>query len=171
MPSACVASFLHLRSHRPSYLKIDDIPGESQRVGHEDEIDFSGLSWKIERPESDSGTGRATAQVKVGPIKIRKRIDKSSPYLTLATLNGQVFPEMILTVRRNNGDAPLDYLVITMTNVRVTSYEMATREQDNEPTEEIGFTFEKINYKYTETEPDQSAGDEHEIEYDIAAGV
>ena len=156
-----------------AYLKIDDIPGESQRDGHEDEIDFVGLSWKIERAESD-GT-RATARAKVGPIKVLKRIDKSSPYLALATLNGQSFPEMVITVRRDSGDAHLDYLIITMTNVRVTSYEMTTSEgtaqQASEPTEEVGFVFEEIRYKYTEMEEDHSVGAEHEIEYDIAAGA
>ena len=58
-----------------------------------------------------------------------------------------------------------------MTNVRVSSYAVASKDGEQVPVEEVGFTFETIRCKYVEQADDHSAGDEHEIEYDIATGV
>jgi type VI secretion system secreted protein Hcp len=65
----------------------------------------------------------------------------------------------------------LDYLIITMTNATIVSYKVLTKDGATIPEEEVGVLFEKINIKYTVQEDDHSAGAEHEIEYDIAAGV
>ena len=37
--------------------------------------------------------------------------------------------------------------------------------------ERVGMAFERIRVVYVETGDDHSAGDEHEIEYDVARGV
>jgi type VI secretion system secreted protein Hcp len=37
--------------------------------------------------------------------------------------------------------------------------------------ERVGVVFERIRVLYVETRDDQPAGDEHEIEYDVARGV
>ena len=154
------------------YLKIDDIPGESRAAEHEDEIDVIGIEWKISRNLSDAGSGRTTGRSTVTPLKVKKFTDKSSPYLALAVLNGRSLPEVTLAVRRDSGDTHLDYLIITMTNVQVTSYEIKSDDSENAaPVEEVGFYFESVNYKYVEQAEDHSAGDEHEVEYDIAAGA
>ena len=77
----------------------------------------------------------------------------------------------MLAVRKDSGDALLDYLVITLGNARIVSYEMETKEGSSLIEETIGITFESITYKYTVQDDDHSAGDEHEITYDIAAGA
>lgn len=153
------------------YLKIGDIPGESQATGHEREIDVHGIEWKISTPSASAGSGRVRGRAEVGPLKVKKFTDKSSPYLVLASLNGRAFPEITLTLRKDSGEAHLDYLVITMTNVSVSSFEVTSAGNEDNPVEEVGFVFEEIKYKYVEQADDHSAGDEHEIEYDIAAGV
>lgn len=153
-----------------AYLKIPDIPGESQRADHEDEIDIHGLSWKVEAPAT-TGSGRTLSQSVVGPIFLKKYVDASSPYIALSTLNARNFESAVLAVRKDSGDAHLDYLVITLGNARIVSYEMETKEGSSLIEETIGITFESITYKYTVQEDDHSAGDEHEITYDIAAGA
>jgi type VI secretion system secreted protein Hcp len=153
------------------YIKIPDIDGESKDGGHEGEIDFHGISWVVELPDGAEGSGRTRARAQVGDIRVRKELDKSSPYLALACARGQVFDEIELVVRKGSGDAHLDYLTITMTNVVITKYSMDSSEADQVPTEEVAFYFEKINYKYIVQNEDHSAGEEHEIEYDVAAGV
>lgn len=150
------------------YLHIDDIPGESQRVDHEDEIDIHDIVWRI---ESTSDTTRTRRRSVVKPLIVSKKVDKSSPYLALASLQGRNLGRVVLTVRKDSGEAHLDYLVITMENVLVTSYEVNSENSEENPDEKVGLTFDKITYKYTQQADDHSAGDEHEIEYDIAAGV
>lgn len=128
------------------YLKIGDISGESQRAEHEGEIDVYGIQWKISRANS-STDGRTRASATVSPLVVKKRIDKSSPYLALAALNGRSLPTATLAVHKDSGDAHLDYLVITMTNVMVTSYEVITKDGEDVPVEEVGFSFNTVNYK------------------------
>jgi len=157
---------LGLDANLTGYLKIGDIAGESKRAGHEEEIDVHGIQWKIEAPDATSGRTRTPAVV--GPLKVAKFVDASSPYLALASMQGKSIPEVILAVQN---DSTLDYLTITLSNVRVVSYEIKSKEGDAKPAEEVSFSFEAIKYKYVVQEDDHSAGDEHEIEYDIAAGL
>ena len=70
------------------YLKIDNIPGESQRADHEREIDVLRLEWKIETDESSTTGVRNRWRAKVTPLKICKCVDKATPALALATLSG-----------------------------------------------------------------------------------
>ncbi|MBU2980564.1 type VI secretion system tube protein Hcp [Lentibacter algarum] len=157
------------------YWKIDDIEGESQRAEHEKEIDFHDILWNIEQGSAAQvGKGRSRSRAQVGPINVRKFTDASSAYLALACMQGKSFPEMVLSVRKDSGEAHLDYLVITMQNVTISKFEVVGvgDEEDGQMIEEIvGLVFEDVTYKYTVQEDDHSAGDEHEITYDIAAGV
>ncbi len=158
-----------------AYLKIDDIAGESQRVDHEDEIDIHDVKWNIEQGSAAQiGRGRSRARAQVDALFLRKFMDASSVYLALACMQGKSFPEMTLCVRKDSGEAHLDYLVVTMENVTISKYEVigVGEIEGGQIIEEIlGLVFENVTYKYVVQEEDHSAGDEHEITYDIAAGV
>jgi type VI secretion system secreted protein Hcp len=158
-----------------AYLKIDDIAGESQRVDHEDEIDIHDVKWNIEQGSAAQiGRGRSRARAQVDALFLRKFMDASSAYLALACMQGKSFPEMTLCVRKDSGEAHLDYLVVTMENVTISKYEVigVGEIEGGQIIEEIlGLVFENVTYKYVVQEEDHSAGDEHEITYDIAAGV
>lgn len=146
-----------------AYLKIGDIQGESQRVDHEDEIDIHGISWSIEVPQ-ESTVRRSRARP--GPLILRKFVDASSPYLALAPLKGEIIPSATLAVRKDSGEAHLDYLIITMENVQVTSVKTSSpenREDGQQLREEVGLTFSKITYKYIDSES-QAVGREGWIE-------
>jgi type VI secretion system secreted protein Hcp len=149
------------------YLKIDDIPGESQRVDHEDEIDIHDMKWGLERTTSSPiGRGRVRARTDMKPLTLYKYYDAASPYLVRAVHKGQSFPEAVFYVRKDSGEAHLDYLVITMENVVVSSYEVASNREDMSDMqleEQIELEFENITIKYTVQEADHSAGDVHEI--------
>lgn len=161
------------------YLKIDDIDGESLRAEHEDEIDVHDVLWSIKNSgSSKSGSGRKRSRAKFSPLVVRKITDASSPYLALGCMQGKSYAEVILAVEKG-GDAGgsgahLDYLVITMTNVRFSKFEVlgVGDGQDSERIEEeLSLVFENVEIKYTIQDDDGAAGDEHEITFDIAAGV
>jgi len=157
-----------------AYLKIDDIPGESRRVEHEDEIDIHDLKWSVEHSASPRvGRGRARSRAKVGALMLNKFVDVSSVYLALACMQGKSFSEATLSVRKDSGEAHLDYLTITMENVTISRYEvLGSGESEGELIEELlGLAFESVTCKYVVPADDHSAGDEHEITYDVAAGV
>ena len=155
------------------YLRIPDIPGESKRAQHEDEIDIHDIRWSIEkRAAARVGRGRSRSRAKVGALLLSKFADASSVYLALACLQGKSFPDMTLAVRKDSGEAHLDYLTITMENVTISKYEVLGTGEGGQMIEELlGLVFEEVSYRYVVQADGRSAGAEHEIEYDIAAGV
>ncbi len=157
------------------FLKISDIKGESRTAGHKDEIEVFGVDWSVSRRVPQlRGSGRIHSRADVDSLNFQKVFDASSPYLALAAMQGKSFDEVVITVRKDSGDAHLDYLVITMTNVMIVDYQMENEGKDTvDPLicEYVGLAFEKMKISYTVQADDHSAGDEHEVEYDIASGV
>ena len=133
------------------------------------------MHWAIrEGKAAKKGRGRTRSRAKVDSLVLTKFTDASSPYLALSSMQGRSLPEAVLAVRKDSGEAHLDYLIITMTNVAIVGFEMDNDGSDaagNQITERVSLAFEKVSMKYTVQADDHSAGDEHEIEFDIAAGV
>ncbi len=155
------------------FLDVPDISGESKVRDHEDEIDIRGIRWGVKRL-SPAASGRRRVRASVHDLTVLKSYDAASPHLTLATLRGQAFDEIVLTVRKDSGEAHLDYLRITMTNCVLTDYQMENSGSDDPLTdisEAVDISFEKIRIIYIVQADDHSAGDEHEIEFDVVAGA
>ncbi len=157
------------------YMKIDDIKGESKRAEHEDEIDVHSIAWVVkQRSSANIGSGRTRGRAEIADVELHKFYDSSSPYLALAAMQAKSLPEVVIYARKDSGDAHLDYLKITLTNCAVSHYEMLPRNASDEEEmieEIVKLTAEKINIVYTVQAEDHSAGDEHEVEYDIVAGA
>ena len=155
------------------YVKIPDIAGESQHAEHEEEIDIHNIEWAIEQAAvAQVGRGRSQSRAQVDKLIIYKFLDASSVYLSLACMQGKSFDEIVIMVRKDSGDAHLDYLTITLSNVIISSYKVLGTTEDTQMLEEaVGFSCEKVNQKYIVQADDHSAGDEHETEFDIAAGA
>jgi type VI secretion system secreted protein Hcp len=158
-----------------AFLTIPDIPGESQRAHHEGEIAVHGLSWAVEQSGSSRvGRGRRRSRADVSPLQVLKLVDKASPYLALAAMQGKAFDEIVLKVHRGSGEGHLDYYTITMENcvlVAVAQENIGFEDPLDSIEESVSIECENIKLTYVEQSDDGSAGDEHEIEYDIVAGV
>lgn len=103
------------------FIKIGDLKGEAQDKAHKDEIDVLAWSWGLSNSgTSHMGSGSGGGKVSVQDLSMTKYIDKSSPDLMLACCNGKHYPEAKLVVRKA-GEQPLEYLIITMTDVMVTA--------------------------------------------------
>lgn len=154
------------------YMKLPDIAGESRRDGHEEEIDIMSIDWNMAQASNmQIGSGRTSSRATVNPIGITKIYDASSPYLALACMQGKSFDEVVISFRQDSGDAHLDYLIITLTNVVISSYSLNGTAMGEEINDAISLSFETVNVKYTVQADDHSSGDEHEIEYDVSAGA
>ncbi|TCO70532.1 Hcp family type VI secretion system effector [Rhodovulum euryhalinum] len=155
-----------------AYMKVPDIAGESKSAEHEDEIDLYDVNWLMEQEShAQVGSGRTRGRAQINPIYVSKWYDASSPYLALACMQGKSFDEIVIMFRKDSGDAHLDYLQITLSNTTISKYEIVGEyEATKAISEVIGLAAEKIKVKYIIQAEDHSAGDEHEIEYDIAAG-
>ncbi|WP_300042646.1 type VI secretion system tube protein Hcp [uncultured Paracoccus sp.] len=151
------------------YLKITDIPGESKRADHEEEIVVSSFSWGVSRAAfRNAGGQRESGLADVQSLSISKDYDASSPYLALACMKAKNLGETVLTLRKDQGDAHSDYLTITLTNTLVEHYQTSGGGGGN-PIDSLVLSFDTMKIKYIADADDLSQGAEHEIEYDLLA--
>lgn len=154
-----------------AYLKITDIPGESKRSGHENEIVVASFSWGASRSAfRNSGGQRESGLPEVQALSIAKDFDASSPYLALACIKAMNLGECVLTLRKDAGDEHSDYLTITLQNVLVETYQTSGGGGGN-PVDSLTLSFDKIEMLYLQDADDLTAGGEHPMAYDILAAT
>ena len=96
-----------------------------------------------------------------------KKLDKSSPKLFLATATGEHIKTAKLTCRKA-GEQPLEYLRWSFSDLLVSSYQTSGSGQENStPTDSFSLNFTKMEFEYTETNADGSAGGTTKAGWDI----
>lgn len=141
------------------FLKLgDDIKGESADTDHLDEIEVVSWSWGA----SNSGTmhlgkGRGEGKASISDITVIKRADVATAPLWLHICQGKVIPEGVLTVRGTSeaGGAPVDVLVITMTDVLITSLSLGSA-GEGDMDETLSLNFREMEVQYTSPDGDTS---------------
>ncbi len=154
-------------AHAGGYMTVPNIHGESTRRGHETQIEIDNVSYAIEASARASvGAGRARARATAGDFVVTKKVDAASAYIALASFQQKSFDEIEIVMTKPSGSgSDRQYYTIKLTNVRITSVDTSISER-GESSELVGLAYEEINIIYN-----TAAGDEHEIEYDIASGV
>lgn len=138
------------------FLKLGDIKGESGDQAHRDGIDVSEWGWGMSQSGSmHSGTGGGAGKVNMQNLSITKTVDKSSPNLMMACATGKHYPEARLTVRKAGGASAVEYLVITMKEVMIASYQSDAVTTKDVLSEMINLNFAKIEVSY---QPQKSDG-------------
>ena len=126
------------------FLKIEGIDGESTDAIHKDWIEISSFSWGETNSGGSAGTG---GKVAIQDFHfVAKKLDKASPLLMLACATGKHIQKAQLTCRKN-GTNPVEFLVITLEEVFVTSFEPSAQ-PTLYPTESISLNFQKIEFIY-----------------------
>ncbi len=131
------------------FLKLGDIKGESKDQQHRDEIDIKSIQWGMNQSGSmHTGSGGGAGKVSINNLSFGKSMDKSSPNLMAACSSGKHYPEATLTVRKAGGANPVEYLVITLKEVMVSSYETNGEEAGDILHENIALNFAKVEVSY-----------------------
>lgn len=151
------------------FLNIEgEIQGESQDDKHKDEIDVLAWSWGVSQSGSfHVGGGGGAGKANFQDISVTKWLDKSSPILMLYCANGDHFDKATLTVRKA-GKKPLEYLIITMKKVLVTSVSTGGSGGEDRLTENVSLNFRDVEVLYTEQKPTGDAGAKPEFKWSIA---
>lgn len=146
------------------FLKLEGVDGESKDSAHKDEIEVKEFSWSMSQTASmHVGTGGGLGKVSVADLSITHRIDKASPTLMQMCMTGKHIPSAILTLRKA-GDQPLDYYIITMTDVMVTKVTPSIYNEN------FNLAFSKVKIEYQPQGDDgTAAGGMVVTEYDIKA--
>lgn len=152
------------------FLAIEgEIEGESQDAVHTDEIDVLAWAWGLSQTGTfHHGSGGGAGKANFQDISVTKWVDNATPILMLYCANGDHFPKAKLTVRKAGAD-PLEYLIITMTKVMVTSVQTGGSGGEDKLTENISLNFAEVEVQYTKQLPDGSGATPKLFGWDIAA--
>ncbi|WP_109471017.1 Hcp family type VI secretion system effector [Ornithinimicrobium cavernae] len=142
------------------FLKLPDIVGESQRDGHEDEIEIHSLRFGIAAADPERTAVSRRGRVGFDPVTLLKRYDRASPYLKQMLVESRRASEATIALRRTVEGDTRDYLVVVLTDASLVSYDLDTTE-DGRLEETLTLGYRTIRFTYE--------GD-HEVELEVSAG-
>jgi type VI secretion system secreted protein Hcp len=150
-----------------TFAKIGAIKGESQDAKHKDEIEVLSWSWGVAQAGiaghgGGGGAGKATFQ----DLWFTHHIDKASPLLLKACATGQHIPDATITVRKA-GKGQQEYLVVTMTDVIITSVSLGGDQAETH--ESVGLQFAKVDFEYKPQKADGTLEAGLHFKYDLKA--
>ncbi|MEI6705698.1 MAG: type VI secretion system tube protein Hcp [Methylococcales bacterium] len=151
------------------FIEIKGIPGESKDHKHTKQIDVLAWSWGMSQSGTfHTGGGGGAGKVNVQDLSLTKWVDIASPNLMLFCANGDHIPEATLFVRKAGKD-PLEYIVIKMKKLMVTSVSTGGSGGEDRLTEHVTLNFAHVDFQYT-SQKDTGAKDEmKEFKWDIEA--
>lgn len=135
------------------YLHIDGIKGESSDDRHKDWIECKSVSWAVEQPRSatsSTGGGHTAERCEHRDVVITKLADLASPILLQTCAAGRTIPRAKLEFMRADAQGErVKYFEIELDNVLIGAVSPSVSEGDV-LTEEVGFKFSKVRWKYTQ---------------------
>jgi type VI secretion system secreted protein Hcp len=152
------------------FLKLDGILGESKDAKHKGEIDLESFSWAESNagtPAGGAGGGGGAGKVHMDDLHVQMKMSKASPLLLLACASGQHIKQAVLTARKA-GKEQLEFLVVKMTDVLVSSYETAAG-TDALPTDTVSFNFARIDVELRPQRPDGTPDAPVKVGWDVKA--
>ena len=154
------------------FLKLDGIDGESRDAKHKGEIEIESFSWGASHAGASSGAGGGggAGKVSMHDFSFTTPVSKASPKLFLACASGQHIKTALLTVRRS-GEAQRDFLKVTMSDVRVSSWRQEGGAAPEAPQDQVALNFSKVQIAYTGQSPTGGPGDAVVAGWDVKANT
>ena len=148
-----------------------EIEGESKDSTHTGAIDVLAWSWGM----SNSGTfhtggGGGAGKANFQDISVTKWVDNASAELMKYCANGDHFATAKLIVRKA-GKTPLEYIVIEMEKVMITSVSTGGSGGEEQLTENISLNFAEVKYSYSKQKDDGTGEAAKEFPWNIEANV
>lgn len=95
-----------------------------------------------------TGTGGGAGKVSIQDLSLTKYVDKSTPNLMMHCSSGKHVPKVTLTVRKAGGDAQVEYLIINLEEVLISSLSTGGSGSDDRLIENITLNFAKVTVDY-----------------------
>lgn len=158
------------------FMKFDKpaLAGESQDkdAKHKDSIDVLAWSWGMANAGTGhTGGGSGAGKVSVQDLSFTKYVDKATAGLMLACSKGEHIPKATLTVRKAGGTA-VEYIVIVMEHVLITSISTGGSGGEDRLTENVTLNFKTVDYKYQPQNTEGAAdGATKDYAWDIAGNA
>lgn len=147
------------------FLKIDGIAGDSADDRHAGEIDVLAWSWGVSQTTA-SGRGGGAGKADIRALSATTWVGRATPELFLACVSGRHLSEAVLTGRRAGGK-PHEFLVVTLTDVRVSSVDLQASVDTDRATHEFSLSFGQVTLSHRGQRPDGSADEPVTVAWDI----
>ena len=138
-----------------TFLKLDDVKGESLDSAHENEIEVHDWKWGLLNNASFELSAKdAVKKTTLKHITIEKRYDVGSVTLTNFCALGKRIPEGRLTCRKNaaneyfGGRNKINYVEITFRNIKVETIDWPGKLESGEIAETITLSFTQFLMTY-----------------------
>ena len=153
------------------FLEIEGVKGESSDKTHPGKIDLLAWSWGLSNSGTfHGGTGGGAGKANFQDLSVTKYIDAASATLMLACASGKHFKTGKIIVRKA-GESPLEYLIIEITNILVSSYSTGGSGGEERLTENVSLNFQKVKVTYWTQSEKGGKGDSYPFGWDIAANA
>ena len=153
------------------FLELEGIKGESVDKVHKDKIDILAWSWGLANTGTlHHGSGGGAGKASFQDISITKYVDAASANLMLYCANGKHFGKGKIIVRKA-GEKPLEYIVIELDKVMVTSYSTGGGSGEERLTENVVLNFSKVKLEYVTQSEKGGKGTPQAFAWDIAANA
>ncbi len=130
------------------FLKLDGIDGEAQDKKHGKEIDVLAWSWGLSQSgTTHMGGGGGAGKAAFQDLSVTKWVDKSSMTLMEYVSTGKHIKKARLTVRKAGG-TPLEYIIIDMEDIIVTSVSTGGSGGEDRLTENVSLNFSVVKTQY-----------------------
>jgi type VI secretion system secreted protein Hcp len=132
------------------FLKLDGIEGESKDSVLKGQIELSSWSWGMSHSgTSHGGEGNSSGKVSVGDLSFTKPVDKSTPELIKKCASGKHIANGTLTIRKSGGDSKVDYIVIELKQILVSSWQTGGASGGSQIVDSFSLNFAEFKFKYT----------------------
>ena len=150
------------------FARIGAIKGESRDAKHKDEIDVVSWSWGVSQSGTFGHGGGGAGEANFTDFNFTHHVDKASPLLMKACATGEHLSDATITVRKA-GKGQQEYLIITMSDLLVTSVSTSAHAEGEVPIEGVVLTFAKVDLEYKPQGPDVALDVGLHFRYDIKA--
>ena len=151
------------------FARIGTIKGESRDAKHKDEIEVLSWSWGVSQTgTTPSGGGGGKGKASFHDFNFTHHVDKASPVLMKACATGEHIKDATITVRKA-GKGQQEYLIVTMTDVLVTSVSTSVSAEGDATMEGVSLAFAKVDIEYKPQKPDGSLDVGVHFKYDLKA--
>jgi type VI secretion system secreted protein Hcp len=149
------------------FARIGTIKGESRDAKHKDEIEVLSWAWGLSQTgTAGHGGGGGAGKASFHDFTFTHHVDKASPLLMKACATGTHLKDATITLRKA-GKAQQEYLVITMTDVLVTSVSTSVSAEGDATMESVGLAFAKVDLEYKPQKADGSLEPGIHFTYDL----
>jgi type VI secretion system secreted protein Hcp len=150
------------------FIKLTGIDGESEDHAHKSQIEILSWSWGVTNAASFAmGTGGGTTKATFSEIHIVKVVDKASVALWQYCTDGKHINEGKVTCRKAAGEDQLEYLVIDLKDVMVTSVQFSGSGGSQQITESVALAFAEFKTTYKQQQNSGAAGGATEFGWNI----